>query len=379
MPKTRKSRVLLYGNINTKDYRAKTLIKILENLNYCVSLVSPDFYRSQEIKQALSIEKLMIVFCWLELFVKAAFADIIYLPPMNSRFIKSAIWAARIFQKKLVVEMYFSLYDTLVRDRQIIQEGSRQAQAVKQKDILALTKADYIIHTSNFEIDYWEKLLNISIDRVKVFISPVCNVSTLVHHRKFQEDGILRICWWGTFIPLHGLDKILQAMKILQQQNLKFTCVLFGVNNNFYIEYANKIKQAGLEHHVLLQKDLNFADDSLPKYLVEKCDLALGIFGDTDKARNAVPNKLIEALSMKIPILTMDAPALQEFFNPGIDFWVCHNSPEAIAESITKIAQGKANYIDWEKTQQKTLNTFSTNQYQNILSKVLPKAEVAQN
>lgn len=378
MLNTRKSRVLIYGNINTKDYRAKTLIEILENLKYCVSLVSPDFYRSREIKQALSIEKLMIVFCWLELFVKAAFADVIYLPPMNARFIKSAIWAARIFNKKLIVEMYFSLYDTLVRDRQIMQEGSRQAQAVKQKDILALTKADYIIHTSNFEIDYWEKLLNINIDREKVFISPVCNVSTLVHQRKFQQDGVLRICWWGTFIPLHGLDNILQAMQILQQQNFKFTCVLFGINNNFYIEYENKIKQAELEHNVLLRKDLNFADDSLPKYLVEKCDLALGIFGNTEKARSAVPNKLIESLSMKIPTLTMDAPALQEFFNPGIDFWVCQNSPEAIAESITKIAQGKANYIDWEKTQQKTLNTFSINQYQNILRKVLPKAEGTQ-
>lgn len=375
MQNNRKSRVLLYGNINTKDYRAKTLIEILENLKYCVSLVSPDFYRSREIKQALSVEKLMIVFCWLELFIKAAFADVIYLPPMNARFIKSATWASRIFRKKLIVEMYFSLYDTLVRDRETMKEGSKQAEAVKQKDILALTKADYIIHTSNSEIDYWEKLLNISIDRKKVFISPVCNVSTLVHQREFQQDGVLRICWWGTFIPLHGLDKILQAMKILQQQNLKFTCVLFGINNKFYTEYENKIKLAELEHHIFLRKDLSFADASLPKYLVEKCDLALGIFGDTEKARNAVPNKLIEALSMKIPTLTMDAPALQEFFNPSIDFWVCHNSPEAIAESITKVAQNTANYVDWEKTQQKTLNTFSTSQYQNILSKVLSKAE----
>lgn len=372
----RKSRVLLYGNINAKDYRAKTLIKILEELKYCISLVSPDFYRSREIKQALSIEKLMIVFCWLELFVKAAFADLIYLPPMNARFIKSAIWAAKIFRKKLIVEMYFSLYDTLVRDRQTMKEGSRQAESVRRKDILALTKSDYIIHTSNYEISYWEELLDIKVERDKLFIAPVCNVATLTHQREFKQDDVLRICWWGTFIPLHGLDNILEAMKILQKQNLKFICILFGINNDFFTEYTNKIKLSQLESHVFLRKDLSFSDNSLPQYLVEKCDLALGIFGNTEKARSAVPNKLIEALSMKIPTLTMNSPALQEFFNPEIDFWVCQPSPESIAQSITKISEGTASYVNWEQTQQKTLNIFSIKRYQDVISKVLYNSEI---
>jgi len=35
-----------------------------------------------------------------------------------------------------------------------------------------------------------------------------------------MQDGVLRICWWGTFIPLHGLDNILQALKILKEQDL---------------------------------------------------------------------------------------------------------------------------------------------------------------
>lgn len=372
----RKSKILLYGNINDKDYRAKTLIKILEQLNYCISLVSPDFYRTREIKNAFSIEKMMIVFCWLELFVKAAFADVIYLPPMNARFIKSAIWAARIFHKQLIVEMYFSLYDTLVRDRQLIKAGSRQAEAVRQKDILALTKADCIIHTSNYEISYWEELLDIKVERDKLFIAPVCNVATLTHQRKFKQDDVLRICWWGTFIPLHGLDNILQAMKILQRQHLKFNCVLFGVDNNLFIEYTNKIKLAELEHHVSLRKDLSFSDNSLPQYLIEKCDLALGIFGNTEKARSAVPNKLIEALSMKIPTLTMNSPALREFFNPEIDFWVCQPSPESIAQSIIKIFEGTASSVNWEQTQQKALNIFSIKRYQDVISKVLYNAEI---
>jgi len=37
-----------------------------------------------------------------------------------------------------------------------------------EKDILVLTKSDYIIHTASEELTYWEKILGINIDRSKV-------------------------------------------------------------------------------------------------------------------------------------------------------------------------------------------------------------------
>jgi len=71
--------------------------------------------------------KILVRLCWIELFIKV-FADIIYLPPMNAKLIKSAILVSRLFNKKLVVEMYISLYDTYVRDRKLIKDGSKEAR-----------------------------------------------------------------------------------------------------------------------------------------------------------------------------------------------------------------------------------------------------------
>jgi len=113
-----------------------------------------------------------------------------------------------------------------------------------------------------------------------------------------MQDGILRICWWGTFSEMHGLDNILEAMKLLKEK-VPFICNLFGVDNPFFNIYAEKFSQKNLIH-VFLRKDLKFFDDSLPIYLVENCDLARR-FGNTDRARNAFPIKLVEALSMGIP------------------------------------------------------------------------------
>jgi glycosyltransferase involved in cell wall biosynthesis len=366
---TRKIKVLIYGGISSRDYRSPMLIKFFQDSKYCISQVYPNFYVTNKY-----VTSKFFNFLWVELFMKAAFADVIYLLPMNAKFIKSAIWAAKLFNKKLIVEMYISLYDTLVRDRKYLEDESKEAKICRQKDILALTKSDYIIHTSSQELNYWKKFLGINIEQNKVFIAPICSVSSLVLKRSFMQDGILKICWWGSFIPLHGLDNILQAMKILQQREVKFTCNLFGVDNHSFPQYAEKVQLAQLEPNVVLRKDLSFVDGSLPQYLVDNCDLALGIFGNTDKALNAVPNKLIEALSMGIPTLTMNSPALKEFFNPETDLWSCEPAPEAIAESILTMVGGTAYSVDWEQTRQKVQNTFSVARYQEVVSQVIGRA-----
>ena len=162
-------------------------------------------------------------------------------------------------------------------------------------------------------------------------------------------------------------------MKILQSRGINFTCSLFGIDNDLFATYVREIKSEQLER-VFLRKDLNFADCSLPNYLVNNCDLALGIFGNTDKAYNTVPNKLIEALSMGIPTLTLSSSALKEFFEPEKDLWSCQPDPEAIAETIIAIAEGTARPVDWQQTRQKVLNTFSVTRYREVVNTVIARA-----
>lgn len=372
---TKETKILLYGNIGSTSYRSHILIKYLQDSGYQLLQTEINWYRGKRIIKYLSrIIDLSSILCLIELFIKAAVTDIIFMPPGNTRRIKNAVWAARLFNKKLIVEVHTSLYDSFVRDKKLIKDGSREAKEMLKKDILALTEPDYIIHPSACELNYWEKFLGINIDKQKVLISPLCHVSPTSLRRSYMQDGVLKICWWGTFIPLHGIDKILQAMRILQKQEVQFKCNLFGIDSPSFYEYEAKIKQDELEQHVVVRKDLTFADGSLPNYLADNCDLALGIFGSTEKAYHAVPNKLIEALSMGIPTLTMNSPALQEFFNPKIDFWTCNPSQELIAESILAIINGTAYPVDWQQTRQKVLRTFSVTHYQEVVGQVLGRA-----
>jgi len=374
MPKTKKnSKILLYGDI-IGAYRSQNLIKFLLDFGYTVSLVCPNFYLGNHRKKQSFFEKLPREIHLIELFIKAAFVDVIYLLPLNIDLIKNAIFVSKLFNKMLVVEMYISLHDTFTKDRKLYKLKSKKAKKLMNKDILALTKPNYIIHTSKHEINCWENELKITIDKEKLFISPIFNELVLTHQRKIMIDGFLRICWWGTFIPLHGLDNILDAMKILNRKNIKFTCNLFGVDNEFFNIYAQKIKMSKLSSHVFLGNDLKFIDGSLPQYLVENCDLALGIFGNTDKAFNVIPNKLIESLSLGIPTLTMNSPALREFFEPEIDFWTCEPSPKSIAEAIIALISNTPTPVNWQQTRQKVLSIFSVTHYKKVVSEVLDRS-----
>jgi len=369
------AKILLCGDISHVDCRSQALVELLRSSKkYFISQLCPGFYYTTFNAKTSLVNRILTRFYWIELLIKAAFADVIYLLPMNTIFIKSAIFVAKLFRKKLVVEMYISLYDTEVRDRKRVSDGSKLARSYIEKDILALKQSDYLIHSSNQELSYWEQILNTDVDRKKVYIAPLCNVSILLPKRSWMQDGKLNICWWGTFIPLHGLDNILLAAKILQERNLRFTCNLFGVDNKAFFEYVEKLRSYHLESLVFLRKDLNFTNGSLPNYLVNNCDLALGIFGNTDKAYHAIPNKLIEALSLGLPTLTMNSPALREFFNPETELWTCEPTPESIAESILTIASGSAYAVDWKQSREKVLKTFSLARYTEVVTEVLAKA-----
>jgi len=103
---------------------------------------------------------------------------------------------------------------------------------------------------------------------------------------------------------------------------------------------------------MLFWKDLSFPDGSLPK-----CDNWFGMgISATDKARYAVPNKLIEPV--EAPTLTMNSPGLREFFKKQTFGLVSLRLSQSLKIILT-ITGGVA-YPGLEANSSKVLNTFSS-------------------
>jgi glycosyltransferase involved in cell wall biosynthesis len=90
-----------------------------------------------------------------------------------------------------------------------------------------------------------------------------------------------------------------------------------------------------------LENDKNFADGSLETFLAERCDIALGTFGDTLRAGTVMVNKIIEAVSMGIPVLCRRTKALSEYFTDNVNIFFAERDPERIADKIIDLSSKK--------------------------------------
>ena len=383
----KKPSIVLFGGLWSPN-RCEHLTEFLIASGYYVSGVFTDFYVTRKHHRNLTtrvINKLTFqLFPFVELFFKASFADVIYILPSNVSLINQALMVSKIFKNKIILELYDSMYTHYMENKGSTSIDKQAIQKVKEDSVdlnpknekLAIRESDYIVHIARYELEFLSKVLEINIPKDKVFIAPIFCPIRPHHSRSFMADGVFRICWWGSFLPLHGLDYVLDALQILKCRDIDFECDLFGAYSAgsrayFFEKYKQKIIQEGLDSHVRLRRDLTFSDGKLPDYLRQNCDLALGVFGETLKAESSVPNKLVEALSMGIPTLTRCSPALEEFFDVDADLWTCLPSSESIAEALIQISHQKARAVDWARTQEKVLEQFSVDNYKNVVGHVL--------
>ena len=98
-----------------------------------------------------------------------------------------------------------------------------------------------------------------------------------------------------------------------------------------------KIKEQGL-NNVRLMDWIPY--NQLSQKMAE-ADLLLGIFGDSDKAKRVIPNKLFQALAVRKPALTADTPAIRELLTPDEHIFTSEPTPDKIAEKIRFIRTNK--------------------------------------
>jgi glycosyltransferase involved in cell wall biosynthesis len=77
--------------------------------------------------------------------------------------------------------------------------------------------------------------------------------------------------------------------------------------------------------------------------LVARADVALGIFGRTDKAGRVVPNKVYQTLALGKALISGDTPAIRDAFTPGEHLLtVPTGDPQTLAEAITALVDNPA-------------------------------------
>lgn len=240
-----------------------------------------------------------------------------------------------IFKKKIVYNPLISLYDTLVEDRKYF--GGIFGELIKFIDYLSYKSTDIVFVDTKAHANYLIKeypVLRKKLKIVPVGIDPYVFYPKKAKKNKNNKKNKFSVFFVGKFIPLHGIEKIIIAAKILEKENVEFILVGSGQLD----KKANRLIE---ENNVKNIKRILWIPENKLVDEIAKAEACLGIFGDSKKAKIVVPTKVYYYIACGKATITMDSPASQEIFKNRKNAILCKNTPEEIAKSILLLKKDK--------------------------------------
>ena len=258
----------------------------------------------------------------------------------------------------LVWDAFLSLYDTIVRDRRMVPENGLRARLVRFAEGLACRAASVIVLDTDAHADFFRKTYP-GCDRK--LVSVWVGAEAVFHPLDRDDDqggrNPFRVLFYGQFIPLHGIDVILDAARRLEGEAIEWTIVGTGQEKERILaEVQSRPVPA-----------VNFVDwidyGQLPRTIAQ-ADACLGIFGTSDKAASVIPNKVFQIVAMGQPVITRDSSAIREMFpSPKDGVWLVEaGSGEALAEAVLAARQ-------WAEGRDETAPLF-----EDIRAQITPEA-----
>ena len=237
-------------------------------------------------------------------------------------------------EQTIIIDFIISLYNTLVFDRKRVKEKSIFGKLLKNIDKDIISKADIIYTDTKTQAKYFSEELNVDIEKFQV---EYLEANTEIYNKnagkiELKNNNEFVILWFGSILPLQGVDIVLEAAKILEDnQKLKF--YIIGNIKNLKIK-ENEYKNI---------KFISWTPDSeLAKY-INSADLCLaGHFSNTiERANREIPGKAFIYKAMKKKMILGESEANQEVFieNHEDIFFVERGNPSLLAKKINEIVE----------------------------------------
>jgi glycosyltransferase involved in cell wall biosynthesis len=239
---------------------------------------------------------------------------------------------ARAIGRPVIFNPLVTLTDTLVEDRRRFPEGSLPAGLIGLIDRAALHQANIVL------VDTVENGAFISdrfgVPQERVVVVPVGADEAIFYPDEPPEArNALDILFYGKFIPLHGIETIVCAAKLLEERGVPARIELVGTGQT-YREMRALADRIGVV-------TITWTDWIPYRALgdrLRRADIALGVFDTGAKAGRVIPNKVWQSLACGIATITRDSPAARSVLTDGESaLLVPPDDPAALADAIERL------------------------------------------
>lgn len=271
-------------------FRTKTLIDALNRIDNLVLFQSVNTAEGI-FRYAQTLTKL--------LFIRAAKKPDYYILGFRGYEI---FWIVRAltFGTPLIFDHMMSPYDSLLNERKAVKKGSVIDKAIYFYEKSILKYSDIILTDTATHKKYFTELFEANPE--KIYAIHVGADEDLFKDSNSSKEPSnkdpFEVLFYGTFLPLHGIEVILKAASITRDNPIRFT-IIGGKGKklkNFY-ETKNRLSLNNVVHKRWVDYE------QLPR-LISKSDLCLGgHFGYTGQARRVISGKTFQFLSMGKPTI----------------------------------------------------------------------------
>jgi len=251
-----------------------------------------------------------------------------------------AIWSAKIIKKQpLIIDPFISSYNTKINDLKLYPKESIISSLLHLFDRTIFTSGKIVLADTKAHAKYYSSEFGIPIEKIKVIY--VGADSDLYFPRKDIPHKQFIVGFYGNYIPLQGIEYIIDAANVLKKYypHIKFELIGGGnTKNEYFRRIIHKIYKMQLKNIRIIKK-LN--EYELP-YYIQKADIQLGIFGNSLKTKLVIPNKAYTALAMKKPLITSETIAIKELFKDKFNCLLCNRAdPVSLANKILKLYENE--------------------------------------
>ena len=228
--------------------------------------------------------------------------DAVWVPCFRQRDLAAARrWCDR-QQVPLVFDPLISAYDKQVWERFKWREDDPKSRRLLAWERKLFACVDLLLADTACHADYFVQVLGVSPERVRVVYVGADETlfAPAPSDAAREADAPLDVLFFGSFIPLHGAQTIIEAARCYQGPPVRWSLLGDGPARA-ECEHA----AAGLSN-VIFEPPIPYAQ--LPAR-IHRADILLGVFGTTQKAGRVIPNKVFQALAAGRSVITRDSAA----------------------------------------------------------------------
>ena len=228
----------------------------------------------------------------------------------------------------VVFDPLISKYMTRVLDYGVKWKGPHKYLV----DWLAFNWPDILIWDTKSHQKFLQQKYSLKKPMTSIYIG----ADTSIFHpipKAINEKTI--VGFYGSFNPLQGIDKIVQAAHLLRDNSsIHFKIIGSGSTYKEVRKLADELQISNIDFLPNVPySELNAA--------INNFDICLGVFGNSYKTDVVIPNKIYHYAAAKKCIITKNTIGIKELFENDKNIRLVDNTPNEISQAILSLSKNQ--------------------------------------